>query len=183
MKKIFALILIAASLLTMLVGCGAEGEGAEVTTAPKTSGISGEEVLANLEKMLEPIVDGYTMTRPDESTTLDGKKHLSVYVTDKLLGTKYHISVGCNKIGDAKYIMMTAQQGSRAELNFALLSSYLYEILELPEMDAQDFYDHFSLLTMNPKGTLTTDGWYLDIHKGPGSVLYFIAAFEAAYDE
>lgn len=181
MKKIFAAVIAVATLLSLLGGCGSSAEAAETTVETtaitRGSGVTYEEVLGNFEGLLMPICDRFTQTKPEKVNRDDGTTGYYTYVTDRLTGAKYRISISIGKTREVEYILMSALQDTQTELNFALLSYYLYTSLELPEMDADAFYEHFNLLTAEPAGRLSPDGWFVDVHVGSG-VLFFIASVE-----
>ena len=187
MKKIFVLFILLATLLT-LVGCNAEEERStrrrsssvtetEETTAPVTSGLSSEEVLDSFDGLLEPIADQFQVTLL-QKVALDGEDICQpVVITDTLLGNSYHLHIYYTPAGGVYTLTLNAKQGERTDINFALLSSYLYKSLNLPEMETQDFYDHFKLLTEEPSGMMTVEGWSLLASSG-AELLVFGASYE-----
>ena len=173
MRKFLAVITLAAVLLA---GCGSSAEPTE-TTAPATSGLHHEEVLDNFEKMLEPIADQYEMTRVSNLELDDGSFFHHVKVTNKLLGDSYTLLLYYNWEGDVRTVLLDGERGKRTNLDFAVLSLYVYKSLGLPEIDADDFYDHFNLLTAEPSGSLSVEGWHLSAIRGEG-LLTFGASFK-----
>ena len=156
MKKVIALIVCTATLLSLLCGCGAEAK-------PSGSGISGEEVLAAFEEKLAPLADQFQTTRQPRAELEDGEICLPVVITDPLLERSYHLRLYCSPEGEATSAMLNADRGTRTELNFAILSLYLYESLGLPDIDADSFYEDFSLLTEEPSGSMSAEGWNLAV--------------------
>lgn len=156
MKKVVALIILASTLLT---GCAAAPGPSESAVVPEGSGMFYEEVISNLEDMLKPLGDQYQMTLLPKVDLDDGSISRPVVVTDTILKSTYHIHLYHTKSGEVYMFSMDVKTGSHTDLAFALLSYYLYKSMGLPEMEAQDFYDYFSLLTEEPEGYLSTDGW------------------------
>lgn len=173
MKKIIAILAIAATLLT---GCAANPEATQACE-PAKSGVSPEEVLANFEEILEPINDQFQMTQLQKVPLEDGTCCLPVAVTDTLLGNTYHISIFYTQAGAVDSAAMTADRGAYSNLEFALLSLYLYRSLDLPEMEADAFYEEFNLLTTEPDGLLSTEGWLVSV-----TTLENILSFVASYN-
>lgn len=154
MKKFFCVILAAVLAAGLLIGCGSE-------PAPKGSGLTAEEILSRFEKMLEPIADQFQMTRLAKVELEDGELCQPVIITDPLLGRNYHLRVFYHPESGAYTVTLTAEKATRAEMNFAVLACYLYESLNLPEIDKQAFYDHFSMLSEKPGGSMAVEGWDL----------------------
>lgn len=162
MRKFFAIIILAATLLTMFAGCGKKEP--EVTTPTVESGVIYTEVIATLEKMLEPIADQYELTLLQKVVLEDGDNCQPVIVRQKFASEqRYHISLYYNQKGDVHHVIMSTERGKYTDISFALLSYYLYESLGLPEMEAQPFYDHFKLLAEEPDGFLSTDKWLISV--------------------
>ena len=177
MRKIFAVILTAATLLSLLSGCGGVATEIEPTTAPMRSGLSLDEVLNNLEEMLEPIKDQFQMTRLPKVELEEGKSYQSTAVTDTLFGNSYYIRVYCDKAGDVEWVWVEAKRDKYTELNFAILSYYTYLSMKMPKMEADDFYDHFNLLTENPRGELSVDRWSISVNTSLTGDLTFFAKY------
>lgn len=168
MKKIFAVIILAATLLSLLSGCGEK--------EPAKSGIMVEDVLGNLEEKLAPLADQYEMTLGRKAELESGSICQPVTITEKLLGDNYSILIYYSKEGDVTLIILEAERGKRTDIDFALLSYYLYDSAELPEMEADAFYDEFNLLTAEPDGFLSTDGWLIS-----ATTFDSFLAFSASY--
>lgn len=154
MRKVFCAVIAVVLVAGLLAGCG--------SPTPQGSGITANEILNNLEAKLVPIADQFQMTQLPIVELENGRHCWPVIITDtqSLRGRNYHIHV-YTQDGKADKVMLEADKGTRTELNFALLSCYLYQSMSLPEMDAQAFYDHFALLTEEPSGRMTVDGWEL----------------------
>ena len=159
MRKIFAVIALAAILLSLLSGCSTRPESAETTSSPIQSGISPEEILNNLVEMLEPLADQFEMTQQPKEILEGGKTCYPARVTDKILNRGYDILIYCTQSGDAETVLLMAERSTSTELNFPVLSFYMYKSINLLEMNADDFYAHFNMLTEQPDGSLTADGW------------------------
>ena len=135
-----------------------------------------EEILGNFEKTLEPIAGQYRLTRLPKVDLEGGEICQPVVVTDTILDRQLHIRIYYTQAKGTKSVFLTADREARTNLDFALLSFYLYKSMNLPEMDAQAFYDHFKLLTEEPQGWMTVNGWNLSAYC-TGSYLTFGATF------
>lgn len=171
MKKVFCAVLAAVFAAGLLTGCGSE-------PAPKGSGLTAEEILGNFEKMLEPIADQFQMTQLPPVELEDGGVCQPVTITDPLLGRDYHLRIFYRPESGAYTVTLTAETATRAEMNFAILSIYLYESLNLPEIDAQAFYDRFIMLSEKPEGSMTVEGWDLLV-VSTDALLSFSALYKA----
>lgn len=184
MKKLFVLFVLMATLLAVLVGCEDDEEGRSIrhrsssvtetedTTAPATTGLSCEELLDNFEAKLEPIADQYEVTRLGELELDDGERCQPVVVTDQLLDNTYHIHIYYTAEAGVYRVGLTTELSGLNYLDFALLSYYLYESLNLPGMDAQEFYGHFNMLSEEPLGTMSVEGWDLFASSGSGQLMF-----------
>ena len=176
--KIMSALLIAAALLisciilvTLIPSPQPNVEGGNDDTIESVlSGITCREVLANFEELV-PSGD-YQITRLAKVNLDDGKVCQPVVITETIAGKTYHIHLYSSAAGDMYMFSLMTTQGKYTELDFALLSFWLYESLNLPAMDAQNFYDHFSLISKEPDGYLTTDGWWLSVHTSDEYLLF-----------
>ena len=162
MKKVFCVVLSLVLVAGLLTCCG--------SPAPRGSGITAEEILSNFEANLDPIADQFQLTllEKTELRDLEGVEGVEpatfaqhAVITDKVLSRSYNILIYYTKAKGPYTVMMMADKGSRTDTDFALLSYYLYKSMGLPDMDAQEFYDQFSLLTEEPSGTMTIESWEL----------------------
>lgn len=155
MKKILVLFVSVATLVGLFAGCGSKPE-----PEPLGSGITGEEILSNMEALLEQTGGQFLSTRLPVVDLEDGRESYPLLVTETIAGQTYHIHVQ-TKDGWGRFISLSSKKGSRTNIEFALLSMYLYDSLNLPEREAQEFYDYFSLLTKEPSGEMSVEGWEL----------------------
>lgn len=179
MRKIFAVILTATILMSLVAGCGERTPSeptTEATTEPARSGITHKDLFNSLKSRLAPLTGQFSMTSPDKMQ-LEDRTNWSVHIIDSITDSKYRISVSCTMTGEVSTITMHALRGSGTELNFALISYYLYKSIGLSEMEAEEFYDHFDMLTNSPSGELTVNGWWIHASTSDG-LLTFIACFE-----
>lgn len=156
MKKFFAIIILAATLLTMFAGCGKKEP--EVTTP---AGITCEEVLNNLQSLLAPAADQYEMTVQAKVPLDDGVTSQPIDITDTLRGHSYHISIYFTPAKGVDMFSIRADRSAYSKLDFALWSHYLYDSLNLTGMEAQAFYDSFGLLSDAPDGHMQEGEWSL----------------------
>jgi hypothetical protein len=154
MRKFFIVLTLAATLLSLLSGCGTEA-----TPTHEGSGIIPKEVLSNFEKKLEPLADDFKLTQRPTEDLKEGKTCLPAAVTDTILDNRYDLLLYGDQTGEAETILLMTERGKHTDISFALLSYYIYKSLNLPEMDADSFYAHFNLLTGEPGGSLSADGW------------------------
>lgn len=129
--------------------------------APAESGLTPEVFLDNLEEMLDPLADMYEMTRGRQTELEDRTICQLVTIEDILFSDTYEIFVYSTLAGNVDMIVLDGKKGERTNLDFSLLSFYIYKSMKLPEMDADAFYDEFKLLTPEPDGFLRTDGWFV----------------------
>lgn len=157
MKKAIVAIISVAIVLGLLMGCSSAPEAA--TESGKTPG----EIIDNFEKMLEPIADQFQLSRQALTDLGDGKLCQPAIIMDKTLDRDYDLLTYFTESGGVYSTSVVAKKGNYTELNFGLLSYYLYKSLTLPTMDSQSFYDHFNMLTDAPSGSMLVDGWRLSI--------------------
>lgn len=164
MKRLISLTILAALILGLLTGCGSEAKPEEIpetTTAPRGSGITGEEILDSFEDLVatSEVADYYTLTRrPAVDLPDTGETYQSLVITDTLLGYTSNLSVQWDSKGDATTVRIFTIDSEQA---FPLFCAYMYRAIGLPSMDAMDFYDTFKLLSSEPEGRMTVDGWEL----------------------
>ena len=154
MKHIFKVTLCVVLIFGLLIGCSPAPEVASESKTP-------EKIMDNFEKMLEPIADQFEMSIGEKVELSDVALGLPAVITDKIFSKTYQLLISYTEAGGAYSAMLIGDYGATTKLDFALLSFYLYESLNLPEMEAQDFYDHFNMLTKEPDGTMSTDEWFL----------------------
>lgn len=164
MKKIFALILALMIVLALAACGGGTNPSTNTTEATATieSGLTCKEILNNLEKIIEPIADQFRMTQLSKVDLENGETCQPVRITYTPTADSYSIHIYSTKASDVYNIVLSATKGKYTDINFALLSFYLYKSINLPEMDTQSFYDHFKLLTEKPEGILSANGWDLE---------------------
>ena len=160
MKRMLFVTVAMLLLLATVPGCTATA-GPSPTQVNK-SGLVGEIILMKFEEMLEPISEVLSSTRLDTVAMDDGGFCQVVVVTDKISDRTHHIHVYSNSDGYVDTVLCDSKKWTYTETNFALLSYYLYSSMGLKEMEAQDFYDYFNLLTREPDGTLVVDDWELN---------------------
>lgn len=189
MKKLFAVIIAAITLLSLLAGCvevnvevkrkekEQEQEPTETATAPAGSGISCEEVLDNFREKLEPLADQFKMTLGLTTELDSGLSCQSVTVSYTTVNDRYDISIYYTQAGEVDTVAIVAERGKYTDVTFALLSYYLYDSLNTPEMEADAFYEQFKLLTTEPEGFLFLDEWYVS-----ASTLDTLLMFSVSFD-
>lgn len=155
MKRLIAIVI----LVALLAGC--DGGTAEAAIPPAGSGMSAGEILDNFEAVLEPIAEHFQVTRLPEVELDERNTCLPIVVTDSMLGRSYHVTIYYTQTRDVYRVTLDTDRSNGTELNFALLSVYLYSSLNLPEMDAQAFYDHFNMLSAEPEGWMKAEAWEL----------------------
>lgn len=156
MRKVFAIIALAATLLSLLCGCGA-GEEAP-TTAPLRSGLTPGEFIGNLEEMLEPIADQYELVLGRRTVLDDGTVCQVATVEETIIGNSCSLYIYSQE-EDVEMIILEGKKRERTNLDFAVLSFYIYESTELPDMDADAFYDEFKLISPEPDGFMRIGEW------------------------
>lgn len=156
MKHIFKVTLCVVLIFGLLIGCSPATEAASESRTP-------EEIMDNFEKMLEPIADQFELSRHPITELDNGKLCQSAIIADKILDRDYDLLIYFTETGGVYSASVVAKKETYTELNFALLSCYLYESLALPTIDAQAFYDHFNMLTDTPSGSMSVEGWKLSI--------------------
>ena len=128
-----------------------------------TSGVTCDKLVTSFEEIIEPIADQFKITKLDDVTVDDGRICTPVVVSDRSTDKTYHIHIYATQDGDVDVVLMNTERGNRTELNFALLSFYLYKSVGCSEKEAQEFYDYFKLLTEEPAGHMEEDGWAIDV--------------------
>lgn len=151
MKKVLIVLL---CLGLVLVGCRNTETESKVETAQS---IDKETFIDNFEALLEPA--GFSLLQHTELEEVS-----SYSIIDELTDNNTHLSVNYTDTGEVTDIIMTEYISAETKLNFAVFSFYIYEALELPEVDAQDFYDKYDLFSED--GAYARDeisGWELTI--------------------
>lgn len=172
MKRVIALVLSAVILMCTAAGCIKDAKVEYILSTPAVStGVTGFDILDTLERKLSPVSDQFRIDLP-EKVKLTDETRWSTYITDSITGSRYRVSIGCTPTGEAQDVLLHASQGTRTELNFALLSYYLYKSIGLSGMDADAFYEHFDMLTNSPSGELSEDGWHLHAHTSNGLLTF-----------
>lgn len=151
MKKVLVVLL---CLGLILVGCRNTETESKVETAQN---IDKETFIANFEALLEPA--GFSLLQHVELDEVS-----SYSILDELTDNSTHLSVNYTDTGEITTIIMNEYISAASKLNFAVFSLYIYEALELPEVEAQDFYDKYDLFSED--GASARDeisGWELTL--------------------
>ncbi len=161
MRKFFAVVILAATLLSLLAGCGTTVKTPE-TTAPPMSGVLHENVLDNFEKIVaeSELADFYEVTRlPATKLTEADETHQTIVVTDAILGiNSYHVSVRSNAAG---HVYMTEITSSNYDdMALSLFCSYLVEAMGL-DVGIVELGDNLGLLETAPSGEMSVGEWKL----------------------
>ena len=174
MRKFFAVIALAATLLSLLGGCGSSSASAETTAARTGADITLEQVVDNFERLVatSEIADFYTVTRLSLTELPDSKEsYQAVVVKDKILGeTSYHFGVHADPAGKV-YMASISLQGQH-DMALQLFCSYLVKSLELSEVSILELWDTLDLDTREPSGSMSAEGWRLSAHTLDGSIVF-----------
>lgn len=79
--------------------------------------------------------------------------HTRVF-TDRLTGKQYELTTNCDSEGCVKTVQLRTEKGKYMSPFFAVLSYYVYSALDCPEIEPDDFYKSFNLLTAEPEGLM-----------------------------
>lgn len=173
MRKFFAVITLAATLLSLLGGCGAKAEPAE-TTMPAGSGKSRKTVLANFELQIidSELADYYTTTRLPETELPDtGDIVQTVVVTDTQDGYTYHMRVYATASGDVYRAFMECKDEGLAGLAFPTFCLYVVNALELTTVDGFELSEELNLFG-DPSGSVTAEDWELSALSAGGTLTF-----------
>lgn len=170
MKRLISLTILAALILGLLTGCGSEAkpeetpETTETITTPAVSGITSEEILDNFEKLMSDpkLTDDYTFTLlSGDEIAGTGVTDQWLVITDTLLGYNYMVGVFADSEGNVYHAQVSTDNTNTEYIGFSLFSYYLYKAMGFPELDAEEFYDTFDLVSREPNGSRIIGGWRL----------------------
>lgn len=171
-KRVIAVVLILGIL--SVVGCSPD-QPQTSDSQDAGSGILLDAFMSCLMELLEDA--GYN----DITKHADLDEVTSYSIGDPVTDERYHLSVNYNADDEITSVIMSIQPlGNPTKLDFAVLSAYIYRSLNLPDMEADAFYDKFQLLEDNiasESGTRsvydTISGWDIMVMDmgGEGDVL------------
>lgn len=147
MKRLFAAACALLLVLSLLAGCGSapHAEPTEATEA-KPEPVLYADYLATFTELAEQ--GGFTLTELPSVDLEDGLVSYPVIASpDMLPDWNYHIRADRSSSGEVQYARVMTERRNYTDVSFAVLCFYLYAALELPEMDADEFYDTFGLLS------------------------------------
>ena len=147
MKRLFTTACALLLVLSLLAGCGSapQAETTEATEA-KPEPVYYADYLATFTELTEQ--GGFTLS---ELPSVDLEDRLVSYTAiaspDMLPDWNYHIRADRNSSGEVQYARIMTERRNYTDVSFAVLCFYMYTALELPEIDADEFYDTFGLLS------------------------------------
>lgn len=160
MKKVITLFVVAATLLSLLAGCGASPEA----TTPMGSNLTAEEITEKFEALLAEgdLAPHYTTTLlPATKIPETGETYQSLVVTDNMSGASFHLSIHSTPQGYAYRVGLMHRIEGYEYLAFATFCLYLVKSLELADVDGMELCDNLGLLTSEPAGRVTVGDWEL----------------------
>ena len=166
MRKIFAVITLAATLLSLFCGCGFEA-------TPK-SGITADEVLAKFElQILESeLAEHYTAVKLDKVKDPDtGDVYQTVVVEDFQEGGSCRLRVRSTTEGYVHTASISLTDEGLASLAFPTFCMYLVNALELTEVDGFELSEELGLFG-DPSGSVNASGWELSAVSALGDFIF-----------
>ena len=152
MKRLFTTACALLLVLSLLAGCGSapQAETTEATEA-KPEPVLYEDYLATFTELAEQ--GGFTLTElPSVDLEENEQVCYPVVVSEELLpDRRYHTHAYCSESGEIQRATISTERRKYTDTFFAVLCSYMYTALYLPEMDADEFYDTFDLLSAKDK--------------------------------
>lgn len=142
-KRLIAL-LCALLILVGLVGCGAEKE-------PEAVHLQASDFFASFEEILGPIADQFDVNQTAQIDHENGEIEETWTLTDTLLGTEYSLEVVYDADGWITTIDLITEKGTRTNMDFAVLSYYVYKAIGAKGLKADAFYEKYNLLTTEPE--------------------------------
>lgn len=147
MKRIVSFLLVLVMAFSM-VACGAkevtktvEAEEPVVPVIP----VKYDVFRATFDEKVSNI-SWFEATDFPDADLEDGGKAYSISIKNTVLDNTYHVGIYITRSKSISNVSVFAER--EADLStFALLSFYLYEAMELPEIEAEDFYEQFNLLS------------------------------------
>lgn len=154
MKKVFCVVMAAVLLVSLLVGCGEK-------PLPK-SGVTAEEILEGFEQQLTSSEQGdyYQTDRPPATAIPDSDEiRHDLVITDNQDGYVYQLKVWSSPEGYAIGVVLTTTNAEYERLAFPTFCLYMCKAMKLSAPDWYAFCEALNLLTGDPRGTMTIDGW------------------------
>lgn len=184
MKKVFVLIISALVLTTALSGCSRNLKDVSAPASP-TAPVSAanlknfSDFWDNFNKLLS-VLPEFSIIPLLETDLDDGNTscafRIKYFVEGMYEGYEYSLHITKNSENKITWLDITAD-AKEHDVNIALLSSYAYESMDLPEIDAESFYDKFQLFGL-PTSTITEScGDYEVNHLTVGEYNQFIICF------
>lgn len=133
MKKSICALLCLMFIFLSITGCIERKSNNETQISHS---ISKDVFLSNFEALLNPA--GFSMITCAE---LEDKNAYSV--SDGIY--TYHISISFIESGEITDVLLSGYIHGNSKLSFAVLSIYIYDALEFPKIEAQEYYDKYNL--------------------------------------
>lgn len=165
MRKIFAVITLAATLLSLLCGCGAKS---------LKSGIKPDEVLDSFElQVLESeLAEHYTtVILPKVEDPDTGDVYQTLIAKDFKEGDSCRLRVRSTVEGYVHTATISLTDEGLAALAFPTFCLYLVNALELTEVDGLELSEDLGLLG-DPSGSVTASGWELSALSTVGDLIF-----------
>lgn len=148
MKRLFTTACALLLVLSLLAGCGSapQAETTEATEA-KPEPVLYEDYLATFTELAEQ--GGFTLTElPSVDLEENEQVCYPVVVSEELLpDRRYHTHAYCSESGEIQRATISTERRKYTDTFFAVLCFYMYTALDLPETNADEFYDTFGLLS------------------------------------
>lgn len=176
MKKVIAIVICLVLVPGIFTGCGEKEQESKHTG----SGLTAEEILDSFEGWMADteMVNDYTVTRlPGVELPDTGETYHAIVVKDNLLDYSYHMSVYATPEGKAYRASINHNADGYGYLAFSTFCLYLVRSIGLTEVDGFELCDQLGLMSMEPEGMVTVEGWELWAFHFNGS-LSFTATYK-----
>lgn len=138
----------------------AETTEAVKETEEKHAPVFYEDYIASFTELAE--LAGYKLTPLPDVVLDDGDISHTVIASIESLDGSYHAHTRCSADGEVQSVDITTERGFYVDQFYAVLCYYSYLSLNLPDRDADEFYDTFDL-SVSDSGEVfkyeTTEGW------------------------
>lgn len=162
MRKIYTVLIISLFLFCALLGCSTYTEKVtqESTAEPNSTSIHYSTFYASFVEYLNLLTDFELYPLPEVALPEEGETIYALVIKDTLLDRAYHVSIYCTEEGAINTIDLFGARQSHTDLQFAVLSLYVYQALGLPDVDPNTFYTDFDMFSNDEKLLdRVVDGW------------------------
>lgn len=144
MRKSFIICFVISMCLLILVGCSKQEEKKDIII--ETNYQQYDEFEAAFKKSLSALPE-YTLFQLSDVELDDGITCHVFTIKDELIDDTYHLRIDVNEESGIEWVYLANGRKAYGNLQFAVFSLYAYQAMNMPEIDADAFYEQYDMFS------------------------------------